>query len=70
MKRSVLVVSQALDGWKLFDEGCAVFWFLEKETALEVAKTIAKTRNFYSDRPTAVDLDAAQQPRERVATYG
>ena len=70
MKRSVLVLSQTLDGWKLFDEGRPVFWFLEKEAAIEVAKTIAKTRSFCSDRPTAVDLDAIQQPCERVATYG
>jgi hypothetical protein len=70
MKRSLLLLSQTLDGWRLFDDGQPVFWFPEKEAGLEVAKTIAETRNFYSGRPTGVELDAIQQPCERVATYG
>ena len=70
MKRSVLLLSQTLDGWKLFDNGRAVFWFPEKETGLEVARTIAETRNFYSGNPTGVELEVIQQPFQRVATYG
>lgn len=70
MKRSVLLLSQTLDGWKLFDDGRAVFWFPEKEAGLQVARTIAEARNFYSGKPTGVEIDAIQQPFRRIATYG
>lgn len=69
MTRSILVLSQTLDGWRLFDDGRAIFWFPEKEAGLQVARTIAESRNFYSGKPTAVDLNLLQQPFERVVTY-
>ncbi len=70
MKRSLLLLSQTRDGWKLFDDGRPVFWFPEKEAGLEVAKTIAETRNFYSGLPTGVEVDGDQASFERVASYG
>ncbi len=70
MKRSLLMLRPSYEGWKLLDNGVPVFWFPEKEAALEVANLIAESRHTYSQRPTAVEVEQGDQAPERVSSYG
>lgn len=70
MNRSLLMLRPSYEGWKLMDNGKAVFWFPEKSSALEVANTIAEARHTYSLRPTGVEVEREGHPPERVSTYG
>lgn len=73
MKRSLLVLRPSYAGWKLLDNGKAVFWFPEKAAALEVANTIAEARHIYSSRPTGVEVESETDhdlAPERISSFG
>ncbi|MEO6519943.1 MAG: hypothetical protein ABIO17_13300 [Pseudoxanthomonas sp.] len=70
MNRSLLTLRPCYEGWKLLDNGKAVFWFPEQTAALEVANTIAEARHAFSQVATAVELEQAGQPPERLSSYG
>ncbi|MEP6907768.1 MAG: hypothetical protein ABI858_07290 [Pseudoxanthomonas sp.] len=70
MKRSLLMLQPSYEGWKLLDNGKPVFWFPEKNAALEVANTIAEARHTYSCLPTGVEVENGENLPERVSTYG
>ncbi|MET0894112.1 MAG: hypothetical protein ABWY01_11190 [Pseudoxanthomonas sp.] len=70
MTRSLLMLRPCSEGWKLIDNGKAVFWFPEKAAALAVANTIAEARHTYSQLPTGVELEREGSAPERLSTYG
>lgn len=73
MKRSLLMLRPSYEGWKLLDNGKPVFWFPEKEAALEVANTIAEARHIYSSEPTGVGVEGGEEEVgavELVSIYG
>lgn len=73
MKRSLLVLRPSYEGWRLLDNGKPVFWFPEKEAALEVANTIAEARYIYSSKPTGVEVESEEDEGmtpERISSYG
>jgi hypothetical protein len=70
MKRSVLLLRPSYAGWKLLDQGKAVFWFPEMAAALDVANTIAEARHIYSNKPTGVEVESEGAMIQRVSSFG
>lgn len=70
MSGTVLQVVQSLGGWRLLDDGQPIFWFPEREGALETAKVMADARHQFNGKPTCVQAQDTQGLFEVVVAYG
>lgn len=69
MSGSKFQVVVASEGWRLLDNGAPIFWFPEKDTALEVAGVMASARHALRGVPSWVEAQNEQGVLELVAAY-
>lgn len=54
MAGTVLQVVESFGGWRLLDDGQPIFWFPERDSALETARVIADARHQFHGIPAQV----------------
>lgn len=70
MSTATLQLVKSYGGWQLLDAGNPVFWFPEREKALEIARIMADARSLYHGTPASVEAENEEGRIEVVATYG
>ena len=70
MTGTVLQVVESLGGWHLLDDGQPIFWFPEKDKALDTAKVMADARATFREEPASVHVQIGSREFVQVAAYG
>ncbi len=70
MAGTVLQIVESFGGWHLLDDGQPIFWFPEKDNALETAKVMADARHQFDGKPTCVQAQDEQGVFELVHAFG
>jgi hypothetical protein len=70
VNRSLFQVVVRAGGWGLLDDGKPIFWFPERDSALETAKVMADARHQFDGKPTCVQAQDEQGVFELVFAFG
>ena len=69
MCKSILRIVASYGGWKLFDDGRPIFWFLERDQAIETAKVLADARANLRFIPACVEAELETGGMELIIDY-
>lgn len=70
MAGTVLQIAGSFGGWCLLDDGQPIFWFPEKDSALETARVMADARHHFDGKPTCVQAKDERGTFELVFAFG
>jgi len=70
MAGTVLQVVESFGGWRLLDDGQPIFWFPERDIALETARVMADARHQVDGKPTCVQVQDDQGGFQLMFAFG